>query len=121
MQTSVKAAYPALNLQTTQVLHLASWPPLSLITLETAPHMTRICALLARRPSVGMLIPVMLDMTAGMTYSVLETLYANGHIYPAAALLPHQAVFPQAEPVQSLEPAGISFFGKLWLRLMDGK
>ena len=37
MQTSFKVAYPALNLQTSQVLHLASWPPLSLITLEAAP------------------------------------------------------------------------------------
>lgn len=69
-----------------QVLHLASWPPLSQQWHDTAPHITRICALLARRPSVGMLIPVMLDIPPHIAHSLLEALHANGHIYPAAAL-----------------------------------
>lgn len=69
-----------------QVLHLASWPPLSMQWHDMAHHMTRICALLARRPSVGMLIPVMLDIPPHIAHSLLEALHANGHIYPAAAL-----------------------------------
>lgn len=69
-----------------QVLHLASWPPLSRQWHDTAPHITRICALLARRPSVGALIPVMLDIPPHIVRSLLEALHANGHIYPAAAL-----------------------------------
>ncbi|MCX7255556.1 MAG: hypothetical protein NTZ64_02200 [Polaromonas sp.] len=69
-----------------QVLHLASWPPLSRQWHDTAPHITRICALLARRPSVGTLIPVMLDIPPHIVRSLLEALHANGHIYPAAAL-----------------------------------
>jgi len=69
-----------------QVLHLASWPPLSKQWHDTAPHITRICALLARRPSVGTLIPVLLDIPPHIAHSLLEALHASGHIYPAAAL-----------------------------------
>lgn len=118
METSVKAVYPELNLQFSQVLHLASWPSLSDLSLDTAPHITRICALLARRPSVGMVIPFMLGIPSDVTYSLLETLHAYGHVYPAAGLLPDQAVLSDAESVKSPEPAVTSFFGKLWLRLM---
>jgi hypothetical protein len=118
MEKSDKAAYPELNIQFSQVLHLASWPSLSELSLDTAPHITRICALLARRPSVGMVIPRMLDMPSGMTYSLLKNLYANGHVYPAVGLLSGQAVLSDAEPVQISEPGVTSFFGKLWQRLM---
>lgn len=105
---------------TNQVLHLASWPPLSQQWHDTAPHITRICALLARRPSVGMLIPVILDIPPHIVRSLLDTLHANGHIYPAGALVPDQAM-SSTEPVQVHEAVGLSFLDKLWQRLIDAK
>jgi hypothetical protein len=104
-----------------QVLHLAAWPPLSKQWHDAAPHMTRICALLARRPSVGALIPVMLDIPPHIVHSLLEALHASGHIYPAAALLTDQALLSRAEPVpvQTHESAGASFLSRLWQRLGD--
>lgn len=121
METSDTAAYPELNMQFSQVLHLASWPSLSELPLDTAPQITRICALLARRPSVGMVIPRMLDISSGMAYSLLKNLYANGHVYPAAGGLSDQAVLSDAQPVQICEPAVASFFGKLWQRLVSAE
>jgi hypothetical protein len=103
-----------------QVLHLASWPPLSPQWHETAPHVTRICALLARRPSVGLLIPVMLDIPPHTVCSLLEALHADGHIYPSAALA-DQPGLSTVEAVPPHEPAGCSFLGKLWQRLIDAK
>lgn len=107
------------------VLQLASWPPLSDLLLdETAPHVTRICALLARKPSVGMLIPVMLDIPSQVAYSLLDTLYVKGHICPVGGIVaPEQAAFSKAEPVQNPAlPAGTaSFLGKVWQRLIDRK
>lgn len=121
METSDKAAYPELNLQFSQVLHLASWPSLSELSLDTAPHITRICALLARRPSVGMVMPFMLGMPSDVTYSLLEHLYASGHVYPAAGLPCDQAVLSDAECAQISEPVVASFFGKLWQRLISAE
>lgn len=125
MQTlSDKSSFLERNLQFS-VLQLASWPSLPDLLLETAPHVTRICALLARKPSVGMLIPVMLDMPPQVTYSLLDTLYAKGHICPVgAAGVSEQTVRLKAdEPVQNpeLSAATASFLGKVWLRLMDRK
>ena len=107
-----------------QVLHLASWPSLHQLLQETTPHMTRICALLARRPSVGMLIPLMLDMPPHIAYSLLETLHADGHIYLAGTLPVAQAGLSSAEPVPHQEPATVqtlSFLARLWQRLISAK
>lgn len=101
-----------------QVLHLKSWPPVSRLLQENAANITRICALLARRPSVGMLIPVMLKISPAVVYSLLEALHASGHIYSASALAPVEPVLSSAEPVQDHEPAVISFLVKLWNRLV---
>lgn len=102
-----------------QVLHLASWPSLPHLLHETAPHMTRICALLARRPSVGILIPVMLNIPHHIAQPLLEKLHASGHIYPAGAVSPELAL-PGIEsaPMDDSVP-GSSFLTKLWQRLIE--
>lgn len=109
-----------------QVLHLVSLPPLSPQWRDNAPHMTRICALLARRPSVGALIPVMLDIPPNLVRSLLDALYANGHIYPsgvlsfddgAEALLKNKSI--STPTFMCEESVGASFFAKLWQRLSD--
>lgn len=101
----------------TQVLHLASWPPLHHLLQDSAPHLARICALLARRPSAGMLIPLMLDMPPQIAYPLLETLHAGGHIYPAGALPGHPPALLRDEAVEPQEPSAASFIAKLWQRL----
>ena len=104
-----------------QVLHLASWPPLAHLLHDSAPHMTRICALLARRPSVGILIPVMLNIPPPIAQSLLETLHARGHIYPASAAS-SDLVLPCTASVQGHESAvNSSFLSKLWQHLIDEK
>lgn len=124
MQTlSNKSSFLENNLQFS-ILQLASWPALPDLLQETAPHLTRICALLARKPSVGMLIPVMLDMPPQVTYSLLDTLYAKGHICPVGgAVAQEQVAFLKAEPAQrpELPAATASFLGKVWHRLTDRK
>ena len=123
MQTlSDKSSFLERNLQFS-VLQLASWPSLPDLLLETAPHVTRICALLARKPSVGMLIPVMLDMSPQVTYSLLDSLYAKGHICPVGHGAAEKAPALKVDPVDSpkLPAATASFLGKVWQRLMDGR
>ncbi|CAN5398643.1 hypothetical protein BH10PSE16_BH10PSE16_42500 [soil metagenome] len=124
MQTlSNEVSFLDSNLQY-KILQLASWPPLSELLLDTAPQMTRICALLARKPSAGMLIPVMLDMTPQTTYPLLGTLYAKGHICVAGgAATVEQNAPPNVELVKNPEPpaATSSFLSKVWQRLTDRK
>jgi hypothetical protein len=91
------------------VWHLASWPSASLLVQDCGPELTRICALLARRPSVGMAIPVLLEIPAQTVHFLLETLQACGHIYSADTLEYAQAVLPGAEPAKSAEKAGLYF------------
>lgn len=104
------------------LLQLTSWPGLPDLLQDTAPNLTRICALLARKPSVGMLIPAMLDMQPQVAYALLENLYAKGHISPVGAVLtPEQANSPEPASSPELPVATASFLGKVWLRLIDRK
>ncbi|MCX7256249.1 MAG: hypothetical protein NTZ64_05785 [Polaromonas sp.] len=128
-----------------KVLHLTCWPPLEQLLLETAQPVTRICALLARRPSVGMFIPVILDMPPEIIYPLLQMLYEKGHIrqesiFPAnsdsldgdfsvkdsgrfqtsPAVMLHEEM-ETARPARSPVPTEtLSFFELLWRRLTDG-
>lgn len=100
-----------------RVLYLSSWPSLANLSQEAVPDVARICALLARRPSVGMLVPVLLRMPAPVAYSLLETLYTGGYIYADRTLEPAEAALFDAESADSHEPAVISFLARLWKRL----
>lgn len=124
MQTLVnKSSFLEQNLQLS-LLQLISWPGLPDLLQDTAPNLTRICALLARKPSVGMLIPAMLDMQPQVAYALLESLYAKGHISPVGAVLTsEQAVLPKSESVSNpeLPAATVSFLSKVWSCLMDRK
>lgn len=128
-----------------KVLHLTSWPPLEQLLLETAQPMARICALLARRPSVGMFIPVILDMPPEIIYPLLQTLYEKGHIRQELALpvsssslggdffvqdasrfetspaVMHPKEMETAKSGRSPVPTEtLSFFELLWRRLTEG-
>lgn len=107
-----------------RILQLASWPPLSELLLDTAPQVTRICALLARKPSVGMLIPIMLNMPPQTTYPLLRKLYDKGYICAlGGTAMAEQTARPRAEPAKNpeLPAATSSFLGKVWQRLTSRK
>ena len=81
------------------------------------PDVTRICALLARRPSVGMLIPVLLHMPPPVAYSLLEMLYAGGHIYADRKRVSVEPSLFGRESADNHEPDVTSFISRLWKRL----
>jgi len=68
-----------------RVLQLVSWPAVPQMAHDSAPDVARICALLARKPSTGMLIPALLGLPHDVAYALLDQLYAQGHIRAAAA------------------------------------
>lgn len=113
----MKTSHKELNYQ---VLHLVSWPSVGQLLDETAADITRICALLARRPSVGILIPVMLDLSPQLTFSLLKALYESGNICPVVVPDPGEPGLPGAEPAPGREAVvATSFIGKIWQRLME--
>lgn len=103
-----------------QVLHLSSWPSLSNLSEEAVPDIVRICALLACRPSVGMFVPVLLQIPPPVAHSLLETLYTNGHIYANRTLAPARPTLCGEYSADSHEPAVIPFISRLWERLTSG-
>lgn len=128
-----------------KVLHLTSWPPLEQLLLDTAQPMTRICALLARRPSVGMFIPVILDMPPAIIYPLLQRLYQKGHIrqespLPASSsslgvdfsvkdasrfdasptVMQHKEMETAQSARNPVPTETLSFFEHLWRRLTEG-
>lgn len=102
------------------LLQLNSWPALPDLLHDTAPHTIRICALLARKPSTGMLIPVILDIAPEVAYPVIGTLYVKGHIAPLGKIIgAPDAVDTAADRASpKLSPATGSFLGRVWLSLI---
>ncbi|MGZ5887810.1 MAG: hypothetical protein ACXWKI_12800 [Ramlibacter sp.] len=62
------------------LLHLKSWPNLPRLPDELVEPVARICALLWRKPTVGYLIPRVLDLPADQVAHVLRVLQAFGHV-----------------------------------------
>jgi hypothetical protein len=103
-------------------LQLVSWPFRIDLFQEDSQHIIRICALLARRPSVGILLPVLLDLSPNVTYSLLQVLHAQGHIGPVGGVvMTEQAALPEAESVQDcpLPTPMASFLNKVWQHLTE--
>lgn len=101
------------------LLQLNSWPALPDLLHDSAPHTIRICALLARKPSTGMLIPVMLDIAPEIAYPLIGTLYLKGHVTALGNIIGSEATDAAAEYVSPKIPtATASFLGRVWLALM---
>lgn len=98
---------------------LVSWPPLgSLFAQKNAPNIIRICALLARRPSAGKLIPVMLEIPSEIIYPLLTFLYVGGYICPIGEDAPFEKIdYPKIDSEISVETA--SFLAKTWHKLIN--
>lgn len=68
------------------LLHLEHWPNLTQLPEELIEPVTRICALLWRKPTVGYLVARVLDMPADRASHVLHVLQVFGHVNrPASA------------------------------------
>lgn len=101
-------------------LELVCWPSRLDLFQAYFPDVIRICALLARRPSVGILIPVLLGLPPQVTYALLKALYAKGCIRSVGeAVAPELAALPEVESGQDFEhstPMAL-FLHKVWHRL----
>lgn len=105
-------------------LQLLSWPELAHAQADQIPHLARICALLARRPSTCVLISLRLSISLHTATGLLEQLQAQGHI----GLLENQVaesgdIAPDETQTGNdlADPAPRSFLGRLWHQLTARK
>jgi hypothetical protein len=109
------------------LFQLASWPNLSRLPEELVVPVTRICALLWRKPTVGFLVPRVLAMPAPQTLALLAVLSDLGHVVkprctgrvagPDLQSL-HDEMHHQTETAASSATKPSSLVSKLWHRLV---
>lgn len=68
------------NLDAHSLLHLKSWPNLTRLPEELIEPVTRICALLWRKPTVGYLVARVLDLHTDEVMHVVRALQTFGHV-----------------------------------------
>ena len=98
-----------------QLLHLVKWPqPQQMPEGLVWAQMVRVCALLARRPSVGFRLPQLLGMEASECQQAVLVLYRLGCLQVAApgAMAGSDEAGPATAPV-----ATGNFMQRLWRRL----
>jgi hypothetical protein len=108
-----------------ELLQLASWPNVTRLPEEHVVTVTRICALLWRKPTVGFLVPRILDAPPLQVNALLKLLLDLRHVVAPRADLPvrHAAEHERSmdEPVMPTEEAPTrqtgSLVSKLWQRL----
>lgn len=104
-----------------ELVQLVSWPNLSRLPEELVVPVTRICALLWRKPTVGYLVPRLLEAPALQTCALLEVLQELGHVsWPRRLALRQESAGPDSgleAGTESAAPAKNSLVTKLWQRL----
>jgi hypothetical protein len=106
-----------------ELLHLRSWPDLPRLPDELLAPLTRICALLWRKPTVGYLVARIVDLPARDTAVLLRVLQAFGHVAGCGPTLakPGGTAPAAASRVaeEEAEPDPVpSVVTKLWQRLL---
>lgn len=104
---------------TRELVQLVSWPNLSRLPEELVVPVTRICALLWRKPTVGFLVPRVLDAPGLETAVLLEVLQGFGHV-ASVRTLPERPEIAQNETAAGTPVLPVragSLLGKLWQRL----
>lgn len=103
---------------------LLAWPDLAQLPGDIVAPVARICALLERKATAGILIPMIIDLPEPHTYALLYLLHLQGHIdfLMPAGLSANDAKDREAVPAPSDEVLGraapsTSLIGKLWARL----
>ncbi len=79
-QVSQQRSTTSSGLLMRELLQLWSWPNLSRLPEELVAPVTRICALLWRKPTVGFLVSRLLDAPVHQTVTLLEVLQGFGHV-----------------------------------------
>jgi hypothetical protein len=106
-----------------ELLSLQSWPDLPQVPEELLPPLTRICALLWCKPTVGYLVARVLQAPTGETAVLLRALQERGHV-AASAASPAAADAPTPDsPAADGSPATTnapppSIVTRLWQRLL---
>lgn len=107
------------------VIYLVSWPPLTLFPIDDTPHVSRICAMLARRPSTVMFIGHRLDIPFQYVCDLLDKLHLQGHIATCKRVFADnpEVISTEPEPLLTEEKpsAAASFLSKFWRRLLTKK
>lgn len=105
-----------------ELMRLLSWPDLPRLPDELLGPVTRLCALLWRKPTVGFLVARTLAAPPRQTAVLLAALQALGHVAGSGPAAP-----PRTDPVPAEEPELASegpgepvpgILGKLWQRLL---
>jgi len=99
------------------LLHLVSWPSLTHLPEDLQPTVARICALLARRPTTGSLLPVLLGRSEARVFPLIEALRLCGHLQAGGAHPARVTAPPEADVAPASRPPAQSLLGQLWQRL----
>lgn len=108
------------------LVYLKSWPAIPELPEDLAACVTRVCALLAHKPTVGFLVGRVLDLGEDESRRVLQLLHRFGHVdvlqqrrssaedsaEPALPGIPAPELAAAAAPT-----APSAFLGKLWKKL----
>lgn len=107
------------------LVYLKSWPAIPDLPLELAGPVTRVCALLAHKPTVGFLVGRVLELPDDEARRILQVLHRFGHL---EVLQRRSAPGAEggAEPSTAGEaaiavapPAQSAFLGRLWNKLVS--
>jgi hypothetical protein len=109
-----------------QLVHLLFWPNLTRLPEELIEPVTRICALLWRKPTVGYLVARVLELPQDRTAVILRVLQMFGHVMlpradePAAGHAACAQRSPAADSQAMAEPARAAdgMVSRLWKRLL---
>ncbi|WP_439385941.1 hypothetical protein [Ideonella sp. YS5] len=100
------------------MLQLNSWPRLTQLPAQADHEMlARVCALLACKPTVGFLVPRILDAPAARVHAALEALYRDGHVRLLAGPAGVSATSGASGDLMTLPTRQASFLHRLWQRL----
>jgi hypothetical protein len=99
------------------LLHLKSWPNLTRLPEELIEPVTRICALLWRKPTVGYLVARVLDLPPEQAGHLLHVLQAFGHVSrPSIAATVAAADAGGAPEAEMAVPPAVSTFASRFLQ-----
>lgn len=100
----------------TRLLHLAAWPQLTRMPAGEQPTAARLCALLARRPTAGSLVPVLLGRPRPEVFALIMRLRQSGHLLVGGEHVAHESHEGPALPAEAPRPHD-SLLEPLWRRL----
>jgi hypothetical protein len=108
-----------------ELLQLVSWPNVTRLPDELVIPVTRICALLWKKPTVGYLVPRILDASPQQTHALLQLLRDMRHVaihgVSVSGFQPLEEAChdetPEPPSAKAKGPSAPSLVSKLWQRL----